>query len=318
MKEVSGVAERASLKFWHSARKYALFHVTFLFLFFVELFLLLIFFSFSPKTILLPTSIAITIVTIFSYFVLRFYFQAKKPQEFLTIQEELTQNFQDSPKELFLEIDQFLQRLQHQKKCYDQVPLLLQPLEPLIKKFNAWCHFTDVLFMQELLYSYKIQTQLKLIKKEPLDINLHRALAQTYISLYKIFHIPFHEKDRHPFLVQKLSSGEIKEKFLKSTACAIEELKIVLHYAQSDEEALMTLAHIYHDLNQKDEEKKTYKTLLEIGTSNEREVRLQLGILYFELGEVSQGLLIYDYLQKISDPKALELISFYDEFHQNL
>jgi tetratricopeptide (TPR) repeat protein len=208
-----------------------------------------------------------------------------------------------------------LQRLDGQEYQYYRIPAHLETLAPLVKKFSVWCHFIDVQLMRELLHTYCIRTQLEWIKTHPTDLELHRALASSYIALYKIFQDPMKQgREVYSFIAREHASPEMVQKFQKAALCAVEELKIVLHYAPHDIGALTELGSVYHDLDEKEEERKTYEALLQL-SPNEKEIRFRLGTLYFQLGFMAHGLKIYEDLRKINDPRAAELIQSYDEFH---
>ncbi|MGH7889883.1 MAG: hypothetical protein ACRENF_04960, partial [Thermodesulfobacteriota bacterium] len=125
-------------------------------------------------------------------------------------------------------------------------------------------------------------------------------------------------KAAYPFIAREYATSEVVQKFQKSAQCALEELKIVLHYHPHDIWALTQLASVCHDLDQKEDERKAYELLLQLASEENPEksnVRYRLGILYFQLGFMASGLKIYDDFKKLNDPKAEELILHYDTFH---
>jgi tetratricopeptide (TPR) repeat protein len=169
--------------------------------------------------------------------------------------------------------------------------------------------------MKELLHTYCLRTQLEWVKSHPTDLELHRAIAGGYIALYKIYQDP--AVLGHPtysFIAKEYALPEMVQKFERAAKCALEELKIVIHYVSHDTWALSQLALVYHDLDLKEEERKTYEALVQ-HSPHEREARLRLGILYFQLGFMAHGLKVYEDLRKMNDPQADELIRHYDMFH---
>src|SRR5580704_11266334 len=68
-------------------RQYALFHITFFSLAVFELIAFVLFFSFLTKTAIFAFSLAGLFLTAFSYFVLLFYFQAKKPDQLIQVRK---------------------------------------------------------------------------------------------------------------------------------------------------------------------------------------------------------------------------------------
>lgn len=329
MESVLQQVAQSIAQFRYLTRRYALFHVIFFSFFICELIGLLLFFSLLAKSFLLATIVAATFLTAFSYFVLRFYFQTKKPEQFLNLRDSFIQNcqqlfsmnpdLQESRRGFLQALYRLIQGLEGQEFQYYQVPKSLEALAPLIQKFSVWCHWEDVHLMKELLHTYSLRTQLEWVKTHPTDLELHRGLATSYIALYKIYQDPATlEHPSYSFIAKEYTSPEMTQKFQKAAYCAIEELKIVLHYMPHDTHALTQLAETYHDIDQKEEERKTYEILLQL-SPQENEIRFRLGVLYFQLGFMAQGLKVYDDLRKLNDPKSEQLIQHYDLFHsQNI
>ncbi len=289
-------------------RRYALFHTLFFSFFILQLVILLIFLPFLAKSFLLAVVVATTVLTAFAYFVLQFYFQTKKPEQFLQIRDAFVQKTETPLPSIY----QFIQRLEGQEYQYYSLPPSLQTLAPLVQKFSVWCHFEDVQLMKELFHTYCIQALINEVKNHPTDLELHTSLAKAFIAFYKIFKDPSKEGSvLYSFIAKEYASQKTIQKFQKYAQCAIEELKILIHYLPHDRWALAQLGAVYHDLDQKEEERKTYELLLQI-SPQEQEARYRLGVLYFQLGFMAQGLKVYDDLRRMSDPRAAELIQHYD------
>ncbi len=301
-------------------RRYAFFHILFFSFFLLEVVGLLLFLQFLAKSFLLATLVAATFLTVFSYFVLKFYFQTKKPEQFLVLRDHFVQSCQqlymmttdlvESRRGFLDAIYQLIHALEGQEFQFYRIPL--EALAPLAQKFSVWCHFGDVHLMKELLHTYCLRTKLDWVKSHPTDLDLHRAIASGYIALYKIYQEP--AEPTYAFIAKEYASQEMVLRFQKAAQCALEELKIVLHYIPHDTWALSELAMVYHDLDRKEEERKTYEALI-LHSPHERQARLRLGILYFQLGFMAHGLKVYEDLRKMNDPQAEELIQHYDVFH---
>lgn len=315
--------------FLYLTRRYAFFHILFFSFFICEMIGLLLFLQVLAKSFLLATLVAATFLTAFSYFVLKFYFQTKKPEQFLVLRDTFVQNCQqlfmmttdliESRRGFLQAIYQLIHSLNGQEHQYYRIPKSLDTLAPLIQKFSVWCHFGDVHLMKELLHTYCLRTQLDWIKSHPTDLELHKAIASGYIALYKLYQNPAknplgQDSPTYSFILREYESPEMVQKFQKAAQCAIEELKIVLHYVSHDTWALSNLACAYHDLGLKEEERKTYEALLQ-HSPHEKEARFRLGILYFQLGFMAHGLRVYEDLRKMNDPQSDELIRHYDIFH---
>src|SRR5579864_8154565 len=79
--------------FRYLTRRYAFFHILFFLFFLLEIIGLLLFLPLA-KSFLLATLVAATFLTAFSYFILKFYFQTKKPEQFLVLLDNFIQNCQ--------------------------------------------------------------------------------------------------------------------------------------------------------------------------------------------------------------------------------
>jgi tetratricopeptide (TPR) repeat protein len=314
--------------FRYITRKHALFHIVFFLVFIAELLGLLLFLPFLAKSFLLAALVAAAVLTAFSYFVLRFYFQAKQPEQFLRLRDDFIENCQrlfpasadpaESRKGFLQAAYNLIHRLEGQEYQYYQPPFQLDTLQPLIQKFSVWCHWGHVQLMKELLHTHCLRIQLDWVKAHPTNLELHTGLASAYALLYKIYQDPAKQGiEAYGFIAKEYNSPEIVQKFQKAAQCALEELKIILHYKPGDAWALSQLGAVYHDLDLKDEERKTYELLLQ-HSPHETEIRYRLGILYFELGLMAHGLKMYEELRKMNDPKSDELIGHYDFFHSHL
>lgn len=301
-------------------RRYAFFHAAFLSSFVLELLTLLIFMQFLSKTLAFAVLVALTFLTVFTYLVLRFYFQTKKPQQFVALRDKfLTAVMEPTRKESQTKwsieklqpIYELLQRLQGQESQYYSMPSFLQTLSPLVEKFSVWCHWEDVHWMKETLHLNALRKLFDWVKLHPTDLELHRTLAASYISLYQIYQMPKTATAFYTFIERQYISPEMKERFEKAARSAAQELKVVLAYATNDPWALTHIAKVYHELGLLQEEKKTYEVLLSL-RPQDGEIHFRLGKLYFELGHMAQGLHLYQELQGRSDPKARDLIQHYD------
>jgi tetratricopeptide (TPR) repeat protein len=297
-------------------RKYALFHAAFLSAFVLELLILLIFMPFLAKTLALAAIIALTFLTVFTYFVLRFYFQTRKPQQFVILRDKFLSAFLKDTEvnwsaEKLRPIYELLQKLQGQEsQCYSLFGFL-QPLAPLVEKFSVWCHWEDVHWMKETLHLHALRKLLDWVKVYPTDIELHRTIAASYIALYKMYQMPTLSTAFYAFIERQYEAPEMKQRFEKAARSGVEELKVVLRCSPSDPWALTQIAKVYHDLGLKQDERKAYETLLAL-RPQDGEIHYQLGKLYFELGHMAEGLHLYQELRERKDPKAQKLIEHYD------
>src|ERR1700722_7962807 len=81
--EISALWPSALRKLNRIIYSYVIFNLVFFLVACIEIFLVLSFFAFLSQSTVLAFSLAVFFMTIFSYFVLRLYLQAKKPDQLL-------------------------------------------------------------------------------------------------------------------------------------------------------------------------------------------------------------------------------------------
>lgn len=300
-------------QFRQITRTYALFHITFFIIGFVELFLFLFFFSFFAKSSMLAFSLAAIFLTGFSYFVLLFYFQAKKPEQFQLLLNHFMQGSKAAGEDILQSLSQMVSMLQGQEHRYYPLPEYFRTLAPLMEKFSIWTHWKDVHQMKELLLSSAIRESREIVKAFPTEVKAHRALSLAYIALSRIYMDPRHETPDILWVSPEYQSKEMEQKFQTAAQRAVAELKIIEEYAPNDSWAHAQLAVLYRDLKQPALEIQEYETLAKM-TNNDKEVLFRLGLLYFQHGLNTKGLRIYEALKKSAHPQADALISYYDAF----
>lgn len=283
----------------------------------VELILLLFFFTFLAKSALLAFGLALFFLTIFSYFILRLYYQTAKPEELKEIIRQFIENYkavcsyhEDKP-EHAIALSNACTRLSEQlvgkEFHYYPPPGPLVFLTPFLEKFSAWWHWQDVHKMRELLLLSSIDQHLHLVRMEPTNLEIHAALANAYLRLAELY--------RSPVVVDPLTNLDsytqgLSAKFLAASEKAIEEFKIIMAYAPKDPWAHLQLAYTYHDLKRPQEEIAEYETLAQINPEDQ-EILYKLGCLYLEQGMNAKGLKIYDELRHAHFKKADSLIQLY-------
>lgn len=304
-------------------RQYALFHITFFSFAVLELVAFVLFFSFLTQTTIFAFSLAGLFLTVFTYFVLLFYFQAKKPEQLLEVRNGFlnacrsTMTFQKGSAEYHFTLSSALERLlstlHRQEYTYYSLPESFQTLSPLMQKFSVWTHWKDLHQMKELLLLMIVKEQIEMIKLQPTDLEAHARLANTYLVLSKLYMDPRKRSpdEEHLWVSPDYALPQMLEKFKRASLRAIEEFKILDSYAPNDLWVHAQLATIYHNLAQPNEEMRAYEAILKV-SPNEREVLFRLGVLYFENGLSAQALRFYEQLKKNNDTKADELIACYD------
>lgn len=308
-------------------KQYDLFHFSFLILTAFEVFCCLIFFNLMTQSHLVAITLSVFLMTLFSYFTLKIYLGSKKPQQLLLLcQETLEELKQKSEpmqdefeKQLF--IASSLTRLANAlKDCeyhFYQTPRGLHALRHSFEKLSCWLHWKDFHLIKEWLYFHTIEIYILLIKEQPDHLQLHMALANTYVMFSAIFSSPKNEdfKEQARWVPASKLSSEFGAKFLLCAKRAIEEFKILNDYNPNDPWVHNQLAYSYHDLQMPEEEIKAYEKIIELSPLD-YDSFYKLGTLYFQQGFIAKGLKIYEHLKHEHPSKAASLIKHYGNFSE--
>lgn len=290
-------------------RKYVIFHSSFCLIFLVELFFLFSLLFFYQSSYFLPMTIAGIFLTLFSYFVLFYYFQIRKSQQFIAIKNSFLHVYTNIcnlyPDQIgyHLAISAGVEKL---ATYLGQINFIIkrsdsaQTRQKLTDKYLSFLLKRDILSMQKLLLFESVKEHITLIKKEPTDLEAHASLVLTYLSLAKI----------HKSIEKNIG-------FTSSIESAIEELKILLLYSPKDPWVHAQLAACYHDLEKKEEEIAQYEHILAL-RSNDQEVMYRLGILYFQQGQNAKGFKIYQQLKTLGCTKYESLFQYYDAYMKTI
>ena len=303
---------------------YARFHVAFLSFLFLQLFSFLLFFSYFSKLTVSAVALALFFITLLSYFILSFFFQAKKPQQFLSLREDFLNSCQklyasnEDRHAVHLALSEAASTtsdfLTEQEDLFYSFGSLFSAIAPLIEKLRIRLHWKNFHSMKELLLLLSIEELISLIKYTPTNLEAHTALAQSYAKLSLLYIHP--NKTRESSLIwipPEYSSAQMQNKFMSCSERAIEELKILQEYGSVAPWIHAKLAEIYHLQEKPQEEIHEHEELLKIAP-DDQEVLFRLGVLYFQQGHNGKGLKIYEILQKNASTKAENLIEYYDSF----
>ena len=302
-------------------KKYALFHICFLSFTFLQVIVALLFFSFFSQSIWAAIILATLCLTIFSYLVLYFYFQAKKPQQFIDLKENLQNGYIDTKNpidshlqsaQLFLQLSTALHELE--STYYTQWDSW-ENISHLLKKFSIWMYWKDVIKMRELLLLSCINETIALVKILPLDIEAHVNLANAYITLSKLYIHPkkLDEGSSLIWVSPEYVSSFMQHKFQIASNRAVEELKVLTELCPNDLWTHQQLAKIYHAKGLLELEIQEYETLQEMAPEDAM-IQYNLGTLYFQIGRSALGLKIYEKLIHQDTSLANQLIDQYDLF----
>lgn len=286
------------------------FHFFFISLLAAEAITFLFFLIFFFKPSLIAFSLAALLLTGFSYLILIFYFQTKKPEQLLELRnwfmllckKEMPSHLTSSDYHLSLasaaySFATYLSQKQSQFYTFSKIS---RSFNQLTKRLMHLCHRRDIHKMKEILILVSINEHIQLIKKQPTDVEAHASLANAYVALSHLYRTP---EGQNP-------SKEFSEKFKTATSKAVQEFEIINYYSPNDPWVYAQMASCYHDLKLYEKEIKAYETILKL-CPNDKEVLFRLGILYFQQELNAQGLKIYEKLKELNFSRTQELIDFY-------
>lgn len=287
----------------------------------VEIALFLTFLPVFSRSALLAVALGVLFLTFFSYLVLLFYFQARKPEQL----EELKEKFLQSCRQLLplppgeaqhhLSLATALFRLSAYLEGFEWNLYAgakgSKTLSRLFTRFSAHQHWEDVFNLKQLLLQTAIDEHLRQVRITPTDLEVHASLANTYVALSQIYLFPQQEHAEHPCLGKYLKNqAYFEEKFRQAASLAIEEFRILSHYAPNDPWVHEQLATGYRALRMPEEEVHEVELLLKL-RPQDKEILFRLGTLYFEQGQNAKGLQVYEELKQAHYKKAEDLIAAY-------
>lgn len=320
--QINRVIDNVIPEFDRKIKKFVLFHIAFAALGITELALIFFYLSDIVHSALLALSLTMMFLTFFSYFILKLYLKTKKPESLKQIKD----GFIDSCKELIgfredvpehhLAIGnacmRFSASLQGKESTYYRFPKWLDFLDPTMEKFSTLCHWNDIHAIREQLLLSAIEEHIKLVKIAPTDLEVHAALANSYVVLSGLYINPNaadSDEEEKSFIGER-SRETLKKKFRATAERAIEEFKILNDYAPQDPWVHQQLAYSYHDLGMPEEEILEYETVLSL-CPDDKDTLFKLGVLYFQQGKNAMGLQVYEELKNSNYKKAEQLITYY-------
>jgi tetratricopeptide (TPR) repeat protein len=311
-------------EFRKNSKTFVLFNAVFALLFSLEVLAFVLLFASLSQSTMLAVVIGMLFLTCFSYSVLLFYFKAKRPKQLIALKEEFLKSSRETlaiPKgevEHHLSIAHALLRLasylEDFEKQFFPLPEALRQFKPLAEKLSIICHFDDVFELKQILIYAAVDEHLEQIRLSPSDFEVHTSLANTYVTLSKIFENAQSMKRDFLYRLRFKETIEVAGKKAREiTSQAIEEFKILEYYAPNDPWVHLQLARSYQELGMPEEEVKAYETILKLRPLD-KDALFRLGSLYFEQGKNARGLELYEELKKTNFKKAEELISFYGSY----
>lgn len=313
-------------KFSKILKSYTYFHLAFALLGLSELICLLIFFNTLTRSSVLALTLAIFLMTLFCYFILRIYFQNKKPELLYDFAEKTLQEFKNQSKsqasyeEKSLGLASTLSKLAHAMHGLEYE--LYKPKKGLLslsysyEKLGCWLHYKDLHSLKEWFYFEAIKEYIELIKHEPNNLHYHIALANTYLLLSSLYSPTKSSQDQEDgrWIHPEAQTEEMKEKFIQCAKRTVEEFKILNDYRPDDPWIYTQLAYCYHDLLMPKEEIEAYEKVLQLNPQDQ-DTFFKLGVLYFQCGQNARGLKMYERLKASNPLKAEKLIGHYQAWN---
>ncbi len=237
------------------------------------------------------------LVTGFSYLVLYFYYQARKPERLLHLKE----TFLGACKR-HISIPQG--EVQHHLSIADALLKLASYLDdyeehetPSLSNF----FWKDIFLFKRFLLDAACSEHLQQIRVTPTDLEVHASMAASFVAQSKLYRI---------YGKIKKIEAQCEKHFKENARLAMEEFQILNHYAPNDPWIHEQLALGFKELEMPEEELKEVELLVKL-RPQDKDTLFLLGILYFRQGMNAKGLQIYEELKESNFKKAEELISSY-------
>lgn len=305
-------------------RTWIFFHAFFVIMMMAELIIFALLFPNFLQSTVMAFWLSGIFMTIFSYLVLLFYFQNRRPEKLLYLRDGYLNAVRACiPFELgSLEYHCCITQAIFQLNASLQIPciknrifLASETFSYLTEKFRIWTRWKDLLKLKEVLLLSSINEHIRLVKKSPEDLEAHASLASNYVALAHLYQDPkkLMMNEEIVWTPPEYNLEEMKSKFCTALERALEEYHIIDEYAPNDPWVHAQRASLYKELDRAEDEQREYEVILDLDPENE-EILLRLGKLYFRKGKNAKGLKIYDKLQKFNEEKAIILIGYYDAY----
>jgi tetratricopeptide (TPR) repeat protein len=323
---LNGLIDRSIPQFEDIIQGYVRFHFIAWIIIVIEIIGVVLFSTFLLQQSLLSIAIALLFLTIFSYFILKIYYQAQKPELFLEFRNQYIEDcknllkYQEGVKEHYSALagacGKLASSLQGKENTYYKRLSYLGLVGTATEKFSAWWHWHDFHKMKELLLIQAIEENIQLVKCSPTSLESHAALANAYVMLSGLYISAARtESENRPYTPSEQFLQLMHKRFRFAAERAIEEFKILQEYAPKDPWVHAQLAYSYRDLQMPKEEIREYETILEL-RPDDKDTVYKLGVLYFEQGYNAKGLKVFEQLTKERFPRAENLISYYGVFKE--
>lgn len=306
--------------FRYILRFHTLFHLSFFFLFCIELALFFSTALISIKSILTAVSLTSLTLSVFSYLILHHYLDIQKALKFKQLKTNFLMNSQkiSSPhitEEHILSLN--VTNAIHIAHFLEKPSIYILSIPPF-EFFKHYAitgqkilHHRAVMQMKEIILSIAFEKSFLLIQEHPIKPSSHISLIDTYLALAKTYQHALRLSNSLPLRkIRKKFTQQLQEKIIFAFEQTIEELHILDRLFPQEPWIHAKLASCHHILGAIDKELKEYEILSQLCPKN-KEVLLHLGILYFKMGETASGLSTYQTLRNIDAKYGCILLHHY-------
>lgn len=285
---IQGNTSQIAFQFKKIIRSSLSFHLFFQGMLLLELFSSFFVLSYAPKSPLMALLLSGFLLTCFTYLILIYYFQAKRPEQYSVMQEEYFSAYSKEIESYPKLIESTVNIIEKEFHAFEE-----KIFTPLLRFANATLHKKELLRISEQFIRTYLHMQIETLKKKPLDLHLHATLIHGFFLLGKLL------KKDHP------------ERHKKAISCALEELTILQHFIPEDPWVYAQIASCYHDLGNMAKEMEIYEILSRM-RPRDKEILFRLGSLYFRNGKLARGLEVYRELARIDESLSNKLIALYE------
>lgn len=297
-------------------RSFFIFNISFFSLFFIQIISFALLFFYLGSSVILAVLLASMFLTSFTYFVLLFYFQSKKPEQISNLKDRFIKvckralsipiGSAEHHLTIALAALKLSEHLSENEHSLLRFPFFFLKIS---KRLNSYLLKEDVFKFKEALLIAAILEHLNQIKISPTDLEVHASLANVYTSLSKLY-----EEAKDKIFFSKNETDLFHQKYTACINTTLEEFKILNDYAPNDPWIHLQLAKSYNKLGLKLEQIKEYEIIYKL-CPNDNNVLFKLGSLYFETKRNAKGLRIYEELQMRSFKDSDKLLDLYGAFN---
>lgn len=292
-------------------RSFFIFNASFFIIFLTEVLLFAFLFAILESSAIMAMILGSIFLTAFTYFVLLFYFQSKKPEQFSALKERFilvckrSLSIPPNSAEYHLTVATAAVKLCETLSENEREILSLPKFINLSNKLQSYFLKEDLFKFKESLLISAIDEHLQQLKTTPTDLEIHASLGNIYTNLSSLY---IQAKDN--LFISKTTKLLMKNKYDACLISTIEEFRILNDYAPNDPWIHLQLAQCYKKLNLVKEQIKELETVYKL-CPNDNNILYKLGALYFETKRNSKGLRIYEELKMRSFKDADKLLSYY-------